>query len=144
MRYWDTSALVKLFVWEPDSPRFRELAARHPVLVTSDFARREILLTLCRKEAGGDLKSGMTELVFQRIQQQAERGRIRFVPLDGTVDSVLVKLSLQLYRSSPPQLIRTLDAIHLAAAKSLAADELVTLDGRMATAARQLGFTVIS
>ena len=51
MRYWDTSALLKLYVTEPDSARFRAHASATGPVLTSDVARWELFVVLQRKEA---------------------------------------------------------------------------------------------
>ena len=57
MAYWDTSCLVKLYAWEPDSAAIRGLAVSGDVVVTSAIARFELWATLSRKEATGDLET---------------------------------------------------------------------------------------
>lgn len=62
-------------------------------------------------------------------------------------DVVLVRLDDELLADAAeidPLILRSLDAIHLAAARRLGRDlgSLVTYDHRMARAAREMGFTV--
>jgi len=59
VNYWDTSALLKLYVPEHDSGYFLDLvvSSGRPI-VSSAIAAAEILCTLYRKECAGDLKSG--------------------------------------------------------------------------------------
>jgi predicted nucleic acid-binding protein len=46
------------------------------------------------------------------------------------------------YRRTPPILLRTFDAIHLATARAAGETEVVVTDQRMRDAARLLGFVV--
>jgi predicted nucleic acid-binding protein len=42
MSYWDSSALVKLYVQEPDSTEFRELAVNASRVATGSLTRHEM------------------------------------------------------------------------------------------------------
>ncbi len=53
MHYWDTSALVKLYVDEPESALFAAHQASTGQLASSAPARREVYRGLHRKEADG-------------------------------------------------------------------------------------------
>lgn len=125
LTYLDSSAIVKLAVAEPQSRALRRYLARKP-LVTSALARTEVARAL--------LPLGADAL---------ERGEdtLRRVQLLRVNDRVLAAAG----RLAPPEL-RSLDAIHLAAAQLLAASLrcVVTYDVRMADAARVLDFSVAS
>ena len=125
--YLDTSALVKLVVMEPESLALRSYLERFPsdTRFASALARTELV----RAVAG----RGSLEIV--------EHARRVLARLD------LVTLSNRLLdaaaRMAPPEL-RTLDAIHLAAA--LTAPDLraiVTYDSRMTQAAANAGIAVV-
>lgn len=88
MSYWDSSALAKLYLKEPDSAVFLSLAKRAVPLRTSPLGQFEITLTLRRQEAEGfldrptadtladellvDIASGLVELVASQFDLQAE------------------------------------------------------------------------
>lgn len=125
--YVDTSALVKLVAPEPESDGLREwLEARDEALVTSDLARTEL---------------------FRAVR----RVRPKSVPMARQVLDTLTVLRLETpvfeeaARLEPPAL-RSLDALHLAAALLLEDDLLgvVTYDERLAEATRLLGFSAIA
>ena len=81
MNYWDTSALIKLYAPEPDSPYFLTLLSRaEGPLLTSDITRAEVLCTLYRKEHAGDLAAGAAEVLFARFLADADAGRIVLIP----------------------------------------------------------------
>jgi len=44
MSYWDSSALVKLYVQELDSAEFRELAVKASRVATGSLTRHEVLI----------------------------------------------------------------------------------------------------
>lgn len=125
--YLDSSALVKLIVAEPETPALIEFLTRWPYRVSSALARVEVLRAVKRTGAGLALRR-RAKLVLARVA---------LIRID---DPVLVAAA----RVVPPGL-RTLDAIHLATARSL--DELagiVTYDARLAHAASGARFTVWS
>jgi uncharacterized protein len=124
--YVDSSAIVKLAVREPESAALRRYLLRKRPLVSSALCRAEVLRAL--------LPAG---------EEAIARGRsiLRRFDLVRLNDRVLNAAGLLL-----PTGLRTLDAIHLATAQRLG-DEvraLVTYDGRMAEAARQLDYRVVS
>jgi uncharacterized protein len=124
--YVDSSAIVKLAVREPESAALRRYLQRKRPLVSSALSRAEVLRAL--------LPAG---------EEAVARGLsvLRRFDLIRLNDRILNAAGLLL-----PAGLRTLDAIHLATARQLG-DEvraLVTYDGRMAEAARQLDYRIVS
>jgi predicted nucleic acid-binding protein len=123
--YLDSSAIVKLAVREPESLVLRRYLRRRRPLVSSAFARTEVVRAL--------LPAG---------REAVARGRDVLQRLD------LVRVNDRILDAAgvlrPPEL-RSLDAIHLATARELgdALRALVTYDDRMVAAARQLGFRIV-
>jgi predicted nucleic acid-binding protein len=116
--YLDSSALVKLVVSEPETPALLAFLVQWPHRITSVLARVEVLRAVKRARATAS------------VRQRAVRvlARVAMVNID---EPVLVAAA----RLGPPEL-RTLDAIHLATARSV--DDLagiVTYDVRLARAA---------
>ena len=144
MRYWDTSALLKLYVTEPDSAKFREHASATGPVLTSDMARWELFVALQRKEAAGDISAGTGLAFYSRFEMDVRSGRVVVRTVDLTLLGGFQSLVRQLYRQQPPILIRTLDALHLAAAHTAHATEVVTTDQRQAQAATVLGLPIFS
>lgn len=139
MRFWDTSALLALFVAEKESARARSWLRRDPVVVAWTLARVELLSALARRE---------------RKEPSAARGlaRARADVLRAWEEWSEV-VSLEAVRRQAERLVfvhplRAADALQLAAAL-VAADlrperlELVTFDERLATAAEKEGFSVL-
>ena len=121
--YLDSSALVKLAVDEAESPALRAHLRTRVVRVSCALARVEVPRAV---RQGGPAGIATAHDVLQGI---------RLVRLDDALLDDAAALT-------PP--LRSLDAVHLAAARSLGDDLLavVTYDRRMASAARELGLRV--
>ena len=126
--YIDTSALVKLVVVEAESAALRSYFEdfAHDTLFAAALARTELVRSVARL--------GSIEII--------ETARLVLTKLD------LVTLNLALLDAAAtiaPLELRTLDAIHLAAART-APDlrALVTYDNHLAQAAAAAGIAVVS
>ena len=127
MFYLETSAAAKLVLVERGSAALRRwLAPRASVVFSSDLLRTE-LLRLARRSSPDDV-----------LQARA------------VLDSILLSvLSTETYERAAlfePRHLRSLDAIHLAAAMESqgALEGIVTYDERLARAARSNGVPVFS
>ena len=123
--YIDTSALVKLVVREPETHGLRDWLAetpRHPV--TCDLARTELLRAVRR--VAPDLL----------VQARMVLDLVTITDVTTAVFEAAGRLD--------PAILRTLDAIHVAAALDLGDDleGMVTYDERLAQAAEQNGIRV--
>lgn len=125
--YLDTSALVKLLVREVETSSLRRHLRRWPRRSSAALTRVELIRTINR--------AGLSQLLPQARRQLLAIHLIR-------LDDQLLDRAAEL---DPPGL-RSLDAIHLAAALSLGSDlaALITYDQRMAVAAEALGLPVMS
>ncbi|MBE0543475.1 MAG: type II toxin-antitoxin system VapC family toxin [Verrucomicrobia bacterium] len=144
MRYWDTSALLKLYVTEPDSARFRAHASATGPVLTSDVARWELFVVLQRKEAAGDITQGTAQAFYSQFEMDIAAARVVVRAADAKQLPGFQSLVKKLYQQQPPHLIRTLDALHLAAAQAGQATEFVTTDQRQAQAAAALGLPLFT
>lgn len=126
--YLDTSALTKLVVAEPETTALRAYlrSISGDTLFTAALTRTELIRTALRVDAGAVGRS-----------RQLLRG-LDTVNLTTTLLDSAALLE--------PPLLRTLDAIHLAAAQRAGADlrAVVTYDIRMAEAAALLAMPVIA
>ncbi len=123
--YLDTSALVKLVVAEPETAALRTWlseATREPV--ASDLARTELLRAVRRAAP------------HRAVQARAVLDSITLMQLPTAIFEAAARLE--------PTTLRSLDALHLAAALDLGddLDSLVTYDDRLAEAARANGIVV--
>jgi uncharacterized protein len=124
MVYLDSSALVKLVVAEPESAALRRYLGAERDRASCTLARVEVLRAV-RGHGGAALVRA------RRVLQ-----RLHLVPIDEELLDAAAALD--------PRVMRSLDAIHLAAAL-LFGDELttvVTYDRRMAAAAGLVDLTV--
>ena len=127
MFYLDTSAAVKLVVAERGSTALRRwLAGRDGQVFSSDLLRTELLRATRRMAPD------------QMVQAR------------GVLDSVaLLTLSTAICERAAilePDVLRSLDALHLAAALEVGDDleALVTYDERLTDSARTLGISVVA
>jgi predicted nucleic acid-binding protein len=125
--FLDTSGLVKRYVAEPDSERAIALMDASPGITASACAAAEATLALCR--------AGVEDSVLERFR--SDWARIQIVPVDAECLDRAARIGCD-------HVVRTLDAIHLAAADRLPRPvRFLTFDARQAAAARSLGFEVV-
>lgn len=126
----DSSALLKRYVSEPDSDVAEEYLLSDPVWVTGRHTWVEVRRNLAKLLAGSELSEAQSYFT-------ADFRRTHVVELDeATCD-----LAAQIAEVS---LLRTLDALHLAALRRVGPDiSLLTFDVRQAAAARALSITVL-
>jgi predicted nucleic acid-binding protein len=126
--YLDTSALIKLVVAEPESPSLRTYLGTIPddTLFTAALTRTELIRAVRRVD-------------------EAATTRSRHL-LGGLATVNLTNSLLDAAAVLEPSLLRSLDAIHLAAAQRAGADlrAVITYDIRMADAAGLLSIPVIA
>jgi hypothetical protein len=122
--YLDSSALVKLVVAEDESAALRRYLRSRPERVSCALARVELMRAV-RPQGGAALARA------RRLLR-----RVDLVHLDDDL--------LDAAASLDPGILQSLDAIHLAAAQTMADDlaAVVTYDDRMAAAAGLLGLPV--
>jgi hypothetical protein len=124
--YLDSSALVKLVIREDETQALRGYLRSRPVLVSCALARMEVPRAV-RRHGPRSLQRADELLLGLALMR-----------LDDRVLDAAAGLE------SPS--LRSLDAIHVAAARSLGPDlaALVTYDERMAAEAGALGLPVVS
>ena len=75
MSFWDTSALVKLYVRERDSDRFVELARKAETrAIISQLSIHEMRCVLHRKEFARTIPPDTAELAYRRFYDHVEEG----------------------------------------------------------------------
>ncbi len=126
--YVDTSALLKRIFAEPETQFVRTLLRD-------------------RASVGGLLAS--SELTWVEVARAARRGAVEDVEhavdaaCSGVAPVPLSAIVLTRARTVGPSGLRTLDAIHLAAALEAGVSELLTFDHRLAEAATYAGVKVV-
>jgi len=130
MLFLDTSALVKRYVEEQDTEFVLRRMDQDPEWVVSSVARTEIEITLCR--LGFD--PGGTPDLWQRFRDDWDQCHV--VPVDHACLEGAADIGCR-------HNVRTLDALHLAAADRLPRPlVMLTFDRRQATAARSMAIIV--
>jgi predicted nucleic acid-binding protein len=150
MSYWDTSALVKLFVKEADSIAFEQhlLALTSPALIVpsppviSRIGIYEIHAVFHRKESEGALPTEGAEILYKRITQDVAAGKIAVVDINSDIEQEYRRILISCFQNKPAMPMRTLDAIHLATARFASESEIVATDKRLRDAAKMLGFSL--
>lgn len=124
--YVDSSALVKLVVYEAETEALRKFLASSDQMTSSLVTRVELSRAVARRlpEAGAVAQALLESVVI--------------VGLDARIATRAAGLA--------PASVRSLDAIHLATALELGADltAFVCYDDRLSAAATALGLQVVS
>ena len=139
MRFWDASAVVALLVAESTTTAMMSLATTNPEMLVWWATEVECASAVARLERDGALREPAAAEAFDRLRQLALSWH-EVEPGDAVREA-----AVRLLRVHP---LRAADALQLAAAfvasegrpSSLA---LITLDDRLASAARREGFTVV-
>jgi len=129
--YVDTSALLKRYIEEDESAACEKLMLADPSWVTARLTWVEVLRNLGRLLQG-------PERARARSAFRTDWSRMLVVELDATTCDRAGDLAESLQ-------VRSLDALHLAAAERAGARALpfLTYDVRQAQVARSLGWTVL-
>jgi predicted nucleic acid-binding protein len=139
MRFWDASAIVPLLVAEATTATLQALAARDSSMLVWWASEVECASAIARLEREGALEESASREAFQRLKHLA-KGWHEVDPSDAIREA-----AVRFLRVHP---LRAADALQLAAA-FVAADrrpsslDVVTLDDRLAAAARKEGFVLV-
>jgi predicted nucleic acid-binding protein len=139
MHYWDTSALVKLYVSEPDSPLFAAHSNSTGALLCCELARWELFRVLVRKEAQGMISSGATHIVYSKFLSDISAGEIKLIAMDQNLELRFQQVVSRLHSLNPPLMVRTFDGIHVATADLHSATEFVATDANLRKCAAEIG-----
>jgi hypothetical protein len=138
MRFWDASAIVPLLVSETSSRALQALAKQDSTMLVWWGSEVECASALARIERDGALDPRDAARVFERLRQLSGAWQ-EIEPSD-----VIRQAAIRFLRVHP---LRAADALQLAAAYAAAEQrpvslDMVTLDERLAIAARKEGFVV--
>jgi predicted nucleic acid-binding protein len=139
MKFWDSSAILPLLLAEPTTRAMQTIVAKDSTMLVWWATEVECASALARLVREDALEDAATRLAFDRLRQLAS-GWHEIDPSDAIREAAVRFLRVHALRAG--------DALQLAAA-FVAAErrppslEVVTLDERLAGAARKEGFDVI-
>ncbi|MBA2306142.1 MAG: PIN domain-containing protein [Acidobacteria bacterium] len=139
MRFWDASSIVPLLMTETTTKTLQRLAAADPAMLVWWATEVECASAIARLEREESLDPRAVIQAFDRLTRLAD-GWHEVDPSDGIREA-----AVRFLRVHP---LRAADALQLAAA-FVAAErrpsslELITLDERLAAAARKEGFALV-
>ena len=136
--YCDSSALLKLYLPEPDSDAFNEVAEGRDDVLVSDLAVTEIVSAIARRLRQRAFTREAARRLQHAILVRIDESVYRRVELTREVH----RRAEQLLLSLPEVSLRAADALHLALATSSRAASLASFDARLAAAARAVGLAV--
>jgi predicted nucleic acid-binding protein len=133
--YVESSAVLAWLLGEPSGRPVREVLARADLVITSDLTLLECDRVLIR---------AVTLREISEAHADSRRAHLNAAAAHWNLWRVGAEIVDRARRPFPAEPIRTLDAIHLATAlagrSAVPGLELLTLDKRIRTAAKQLGF----
>jgi uncharacterized protein len=139
MKFWDASAVVPLLMTEATTTRLQSVAAADPSMLVWWVTEVECASAIARLERDGELDEAATIQAFDRLKRLAD-GWHEVDPSDAVREAAVRFLRVHHLRAA--------DALQLAAA-FVAAErrpsslEVITLDDRIAAAARREGFALL-
>ena len=133
--YVDTSALIKLYVAEPFSEEVEKFIDSLNPPVISSLSILEWHCAMNRRLRTGAFDDAYLQMAKAEFARHLASGAYRVHALHEG----LYAQATYLLESVSPLSLRTLDALHLAAAQSAKAGTIATADKIMAQAATQLG-----
>jgi uncharacterized protein len=139
VKFWDASAIVPLLIAEESTPWLQAVATNDSAMLVWWGSAVECVSALARLERDGVLKGRAMTLALERLRQLSA-GWHEVDPSDEVRET-----AARFLRVHP---LRAADALQLAAAFAAAEHrpaslEIVTLDDRLASAARKEGFAVL-
>lgn len=137
MIYADTSALVKRYLDEPFSGDVDALLERG-VTAISRLTVVEVRCALARRRRNREIDAVRENRVNAELAADIHAGVLRV----GEIDAAHFTAAYHLIGRLGDIPLRTLDALHLAAAEQMVASAFATADKTQADAATALGFTV--
>lgn len=139
MIFWDASAIVPLLVAEPATRRLQALASRDGEMLVWWGSAVECASALARLERAGALSATGAALAYDRLKQVSDTWH------EVEAGDIVRENAIRFLRVHP---LRAADALQLAAAftaaeRRPASLQMVTLDERLADAARKEGFALL-
>ncbi len=134
--YLDSAILVKLVARESDSLFYADMVEGQ-IAWSAELALSECFSALLRKEREGAITARHRNAAWKQLEDDVNHHRLNLV---GVTRALLEQANAIMATCHPAVPLRSLDAIHLAAAAQCTSWPLCTSDARMRTAAAILGF----
>lgn len=135
--YCDASALAKVYLREPDSKEVDSLLVGRRDVVVSELAITEVISSIARRRREGVIGTSAAAELRRAVLADLEAGAFLRSDLTPETHREAEKLLL-----SSSIALRTLDALHLAAALIARAASLAAYDRRLREGAAGLGLVV--
>lgn len=136
--FLDTSVLAKWYLPEPGAERVARFLQRSAARTISRLSLVEMRSLLGRRRRNRELSAPQVRRVERALEQDLVAGFLELRPLDDSQVARGAEIMTKLSR----QPLRTLDALHFAAAEASASTLFATADRVQAAAARALGLRV--
>lgn len=136
--YFDTSALAKWYLNEPQSDAVEGYIQAHGPVHISDLTVVEMRSLLARHRREKNINATLETQIFAAFQEDMRQRSLICHPLPNTFVAATINM-LSLLPGVP---LRTLDALHLAIAREIMAGTVATADRVMALGAEALGLSV--
>jgi uncharacterized protein len=139
MKFWDASAIVPLLMTEASTRQLQALAAKDPSMLVWWGTEVECASAIARLERDGALVESAATRAFDRLNQLAG-GWHEVDPSDAVREAAVRFLRVHPLRAGDSL---QLAAAFVAAERRPASLEVITLDDRLASAARKEGFSLV-
>ena len=139
MKFWDASAIVPLIMTEPTTRTAQAVAVKDPAMLVWWATEVECASAIARLERDGSLDDASITQAFDRLKQLAA-GWHEVDPSDAVREAAVRFLRVHSLRAADSL---QLAAAFVAAERRPASLEVVTLDDRLAVAARKEGFALV-
>lgn len=144
MIYWDTSAIVPLYVNEPTSSYWESLLVRSGTPAkSSSLSITEFHCALRHKKFRRNLTGECVEGLIKKFTEDCDVGRWELYPLGADIIQASLHAAGKSHSMPDPVPLRSLDSLHLGTALTLRCDTFATGDQKLAAAAKKLSFDVL-
>jgi predicted nucleic acid-binding protein len=137
--YVDSSALAKLYVPDPESDTLEGLLQGRRDLMISELTITEVLSAVARRRREGAISAHQALEIRDAVLADADSGSFHRLDMSPVVHREAERLLFHIESVA----LRTLDALHLAAALLGSATHVVTYDARMRVASMQVGLKTL-
>jgi uncharacterized protein len=137
--YLDASALVKLYLPEPDSDALDAAIRGRSDLIVSDLAITEIVSSISRRRREGSLPALSCVRLYRKILEDIDSG----LYIKNDLMPEAHREAERLLMAIDDVALRAADALHLALASLSGASAIVTYDIRLAKAAIRIGLNAL-